>query len=169
MNTKVIAIAAVDKNWAAGYKGQLIINNPDDLKRFSELTSGQTVVMGRKTFESLPHSCPLPNRTNVILTQDTMFNPPNCVVLRSIEKLKEYIDGSNESVIWIIGGEEIWNETLSIIDECQITSHNIESDKADTYFPNLDQLEDWTITSIEGPYSTEDAIDYEYRTYRKVL
>ncbi len=169
MDTKVIAIASVDRNWAAGYRGHLLIDNPDDLRRFSELTKGSTVVMGRKTFESLPQAAPLPHRKNVIMSKDTSFKPNGCIIVNSINELKSYIDTSNDQIIWIIGGEDIWMGTLDLIDECQITSHYCECENADTYFPNLDILDEWNIASIEGPYTTDSGIDYEYRTYRKLL
>ncbi len=168
METKVIAIAAVDENWAAGSKGHLLFDNAKDLKRFSDLTRNHTVVMGRKTLESLPESSPLPNRCNVVMSEDVNFIPHGCTVLHTIDELRHYIDTSNDEVVWIIGGEEIWRSCLPFIDECQITSHYESSENADTFFPNLDQLKEWTIASIDGPHTTEDDIQFEYRTYRKL-
>ncbi len=139
MDTKVIAI----EKWAAGYEGQLLIDNSEDLNRFAELTMGHTIVMGRKTFESLPGNSPLSGRINVILTTDKFYERRGCITLNSIKELEEFIDESDDEIIWIIGGQQVWNETLDMCDECYITSHHTAADKADTYFPNLDDKDAW--------------------------
>ncbi len=168
METKVIAIGAVDENWAAGFEGHLLFDNPEDLNRFADLTMGHTVVMGRKTFESLPNTSPLSGRVNVILTSDEFYDRPGCITLRNMKELEEFICDSDEEIIWIIGGQQIWDEALDLTDECYITSHRAKANQADTYFPNLDILDEWTIASIDGPHTTDEGIDYEYRIYRKL-
>ncbi len=167
MANKLIAIAATDKAWHVGYKGNLLVNNSYDLKRFSDLTSHHIVVMGRKTFESLPGNTALPNRTNVVLSRNKAFNPEGVLILHSMRELEEYISSIHDRKIWIIGGQDVWEETLHMVDECLITYHHILAPQADTSFPNIDEMDDWTITSIEGRLETDEGIEFEYRTYRR--
>ena len=80
-------IAAADKTWAIGRDGKLLCHLPGELKYFKEKTTGKTVVMGRKTLESLPGSKPLPNRRNIVLTKDLSFEKEGCEIVHSVDKL----------------------------------------------------------------------------------
>ncbi len=164
--TKIRAIAAVDYKWAAGNEGCLLFNNSSDLKRFSELTRNHTVVMGRKTLQSLPLSCSLPDRENIILSKNPSWYCDNCKIINSIDDLKNHIHGTNDDLVWIIGGEQIWNQTIDLVNECYITYHYAKAPSSDVYFPNLDKLDNWRLISTDGPYKTQDNIDFEYRIYK---
>ena len=85
-------IAAVDKNWAIGYKNQLLDSIPSDMKQFRQKTTGHIVVMGRKTLESFPGGLPLKNRRNIVLTSNRNYQVKDAVIVHSEEELKEYMD-----------------------------------------------------------------------------
>lgn len=133
-------IVAVDKNFGIGYKNHLLFKISKDLKRFKGLTTGHFVVMGRKTFESLPN--PLPNRTNVILTRNSNYtvDDPSVLVVTDIQKMiRHYLDtGKQDKDLWVIGGAEIYKEFLPYVDRVYLTYVDKEVEKVDTYFPFAD-------------------------------
>lgn len=150
-------IVAYDKNMAIGKDNQLCWRQSDDLKRFKELTTGKTVVMGRKTFESIGK--PLPNRRNIVITrQDIKIE--GVEVVNSIEEIKN-IDGD----IFIIGGGEIYKISLILADVILATEINCEID-ADTWFPEIEST--WKKQSSEN-YSADEKneFDYNFVTYIK--
>ncbi len=150
-------IVAYDKNMAIGKDNQLCWRQSDDLKRFKELTTGKTVVMGRKTFESIGK--PLPNRRNIVITrQDIKIE--GVEVINSIEEIKN-IDGD----IFIIGGGEIYKISLILADVILATEINCEID-ADTWFPEIELT--WKKQSSEN-YSADEKneFDYNFVTYIK--
>ena len=128
-------IVAKSKNNVIGNKGKLPWNISEDLKRFKELTTDNVVIMGRKTYESLPDkSKPLPNRINIIISRDENYTAPNCLVFNDIKTAIRKA-GTNKEV-FIIGGGEIYKEGLNYADKLYITE--VENDVVgDTYFPEL--------------------------------
>lgn len=121
------AIVATGRNREIGKDNQLLWHIPDDLKRFKKLTSGQTVIMGRKTFESIGK--PLPNRRNVILSRNTT-QIDDCLVYNNIEDVLELFPEA-----WVIGGSEIYKILLNHIDEIYLTLVYDEFPDADAFFP----------------------------------
>lgn len=97
-------IACIDNNWGIGYNNNLLFHIPDDLKRFKEITNNKVVVMGRKTFESLPNVKPLPNRINIVITKDKKYRPNSVVVINSFEELLLHLKIYKQENIFIIGG-----------------------------------------------------------------
>jgi dihydrofolate reductase len=139
----ITLVVAVSKNGVIGKDNQLIWHIPEDLKRFRKLTTGNVVVMGRKTHESIGKS--LPNRLNVILSNNTKWYKPlgdNCVVCYSIEEVLERFKHRN---LFIIGGGEIYKKFLPYADEIEMTIVNTDFD-GDTYFPEL-EIYNWKETS----------------------
>ncbi len=145
---KISLIAAIGKNRELGYKNQLLWKIPDDLKRFKALTLGHTVVMGRKTFESIGR--PLPNRTNIIITRDQSFSAPGCTIVHSLNgaigvgadiirstEERRIASAPTEAEIFIIGGEQIYEQALPLADKLYLTIIDAES-QADAFFPNYD-------------------------------
>ena len=100
-------IAAVDKNWAIGYKNQLLVSIPSDMKQFRQKTTGHIVVMGRKTLESFPGGLPLKNRRNIVLTSNRNYQVKDAVIVHSEEELKEELKKYDTDEIFVIGGESI--------------------------------------------------------------
>lgn len=126
-------IVAMDKNRGIGYKGDLLTYIPGDLPRFKKITTGHTVIMGRKTFDSLP-SGPLPNRNNIVITRNRELKIDGAKVVNSLDEAIKLCSSDDES--FIIGGGEIYKESLKIADKLYITHIN-KKFEADTYFPEI--------------------------------
>lgn len=139
-------IAAVDSNWAIGNKNKLLISIPADMKMFRQETTGNVVVMGRKTLESFPNGRPLPNRTNIVLTKKLDYEVKDAIVVHSMDELMEELKKYDSESIYIIGGETIYRQLLPYADTCHITKIE-RAYEADAYFPNLDNDEEWEITA----------------------
>lgn len=137
----IILIAAVAENNALGKNNDLLWHLPNDFKRFKEITSGHHIIMGRKTFESFPK--PLPNRTHVIITRQKDFKYEGCIVVQDIEKAIA-VCPTNED-LYIIGGGEIYSQSLHFADQLDITRVHHSFD-ADVYFPEIDP-EIWELSS----------------------
>ena len=158
-------IAAVDRNWAIGKAGRELVNIPEDKKFFREETTGKVIVMGRKTFESLPRAMALAGRTNIVLSENPGFAPKNTIVCRSFEETKEELAKYPTEDIYIIGGGSIYKQFLPLCDTAHITKVDYKYD-ADTYFPNLDQLEDWEMTEVSEEHTCFD-LEYVFSTYER--
>ena len=141
-------IVAMSKNRVIGDSNTLIWHLPEDLKRFRQLTTGNTIVMGRKTYESIGK--PLPNRRSIIITRDPDYSVEGCEVVNSLE---EALLLSN-SDCFIIGGGEIYRQVIDIADRIYLTLINKEFE-GDTSFP---ELKDW----VEISYEDFDNDDFEY-------
>ena len=139
-------IAAVDSDWAIGNKNKLLISIPADMKMFRQETTGNVVVMGRKTLESFPNGRPLPNRINIVLTKKLDYEVKDAIVVHSMDELMEELKKYESESIYIIGGETIYRQLLPYADTCHITKIE-RAYEADAYFPNLDNDEEWEITA----------------------
>lgn len=158
----ITIIAAAAKNNELGKDNKLIWHLSNDLKRFKKLTSGHHIIMGRKTFESFPKA--LPNRTNVVITRDKNYRAENAVIVHSIQEALELAKDDNQP--FIIGGGEIYKQSLSIADRIELTRvhHSFE---ADTFFPELD-LNTWREVSREDCFKDDKHnFDYSFITYEK--
>ena len=159
-------IAAVDKNWAIGNGGRLLVSIPEDQRLFREETMGKVVVMGRKTLESLPGGQPLHGRTTVVLSRDPQFQPKGAVVCRSLEEALEELKKYPSEDIFVAGGQEIYEMFLPYCDVAHITYIDYGYE-ADTQFPNLDESEEWRML-LAGEEQTYFDLCYEFRLYRRV-
>lgn len=158
-------IAAVDNNWAIGFKNSLLVRIPEDQKWFRETTTGKAVIMGRKTLESFPNKAPLKNRTNIVITGDVNYKVDGAIVVHSIEEaIKAAKDFADED-IYVIGGESIYRQMLPYCNVAHITKIDYVY-QADAYFPNLDKEEDWVITETSDERTYFDLI-YEFVKYEK--
>lgn len=157
-------IVAVAKNNVIGKDNKLIWHLPEDLKRFKRLTSNHTIIMGRRTFESLGRV--LPNRKHVILCNDAKMNidDENVEILDDISKLKKYIESDDEN--FVIGGATIYRLLMPFANKMYITHINQEFD-GDVYFPEISE-EEWKIIDREpGLKDEKNPFDYEYVTYER--
>lgn len=156
-------IVAVDNNWAIGCKNQLLARIPGDQRFFREVTTGNVVVLGRKTLETFPQGQPLKNRTNIILSTKPDYQVKDAIVVHSIEELMEELKQYDSESIYIIGGESVYRAMLPYCDTVHVTKidHTYE---ADAYFPNLDEMEEWEITadSEEQTYFDLEYVFYKY-------
>lgn len=139
-------IVAVDENWAIGYHNELLVRIPADQKFFRQETTGKVVVLGRKTLESFPQQRPLPNRTNIIMSTKQDYQVKDAIVVHSIEELLEELKKYNTEDVYIIGGDSIYKQMLPYCDTAHVTKID-HAYTADTYFPNLDEMDEWEITA----------------------
>ena len=159
-------IVAVDKNWAIGNGNKLLVSIPQDMKFFRETTMGKVVVMGRKTLETFPGGQPLKKRTNIVITSDKNYSVKDAIVVHSIEEALEELKKYDDDEIFVIGGESIYRQMLPYCDLAHVTKihHGYE---ADTYFPNLDEMDDWEVTGVSEE-QTYFNLEYEFVRYERV-
>ncbi len=159
-------IVAVDSNWAIGCKNELLVRIPNDQKMFREMTTGKVVVLGRKTLETFPQGIPLPNRKNIILSKSQDYKVKDAIVVHSVEELLEELKQYDSEDVFIIGGESIYKQMLPYCDTAHVTKID-HTYAADTYFPNLDADEDWTITADSDEQTYFD-LAYNFLKYERV-
>lgn len=159
-------IAAVDTNWAIGYKNKLLVSIPDDMKFFRQTTTGKVVVMGRKTLESFPNGQPLKNRVNIVLTSDKNYKVKDAIVVHDLDELHKELEQYNSEDVYVIGGESIYRQLLDECDVAHITKIDYAYD-ADAYFPNLDEKEEWQITEDSDEQTYFD-LEYYFLKYERI-
>ena len=164
----ISAIVAVDENWGIGFNGELLEKIPEDMKYFKDLTIKNIVVMGRKTWDSLP-SQPLPDRLNIVLSR--YYSTPACehTLCMTLENLKYVIDNDDRFLedIFIIGGGQIYKELLPLCDRVYVTKICKDHKNVDTYFPNLDKMPEWEISSCTE-LREYNGLYYSFLTYDRI-
>lgn len=162
MLTIIAAITA--RRGAIGRKGDLIYHISADLKHFKELTTGHTVLMGRRTFLSLPKGA-LPKRRNIVITSDTEWTAPNVETAHSLDEALALTAADSE--IFVIGGVRVYAETLAVADRLCITLIDApEPDDADTFFPPIDPSL-WEITDMSPRFTDPAGIPYTFVTFSR--
>ena len=161
----ISAIVAVDNNWGIGYNGELLEKIPEDMKYFKELTTNNVVVMGRKTWDSLPKK-PLPDRTNIIISNKGNLLLENGAIRLSLDDLLLGITDFEDDV-FVIGGGQIYKELLPYCEKVYLTKIHKSFDNVDTYFPNLDELDDWCFKCSHGVKTYKD-FTYEFMEYDRI-
>jgi dihydrofolate reductase len=154
MNLALIAV--LDQNNGIGKNNQLLCHLPADLRRFKQLTTGHCIIMGRKTFESLPNG-PLPNRKNIIITRDLNYKADGGYIMHTIEEVLAFC--SNEEKVFIIGGEQIYRLFIQVCDILHITKIDHTFD-ADVFFPEFTD-KSWKIIE-KTDYNQDDKNTYTY-------
>ena len=158
-------IVAVDKNWAIGNKGKLLVSIPADHKMFRQETLNKVIVYGRKTLETFPLSQPLDRRTNIILSRNKSLQVKGAAVVHSIEELLEELKQYPTEDIYIIGGDSIYHQLLPYCDTAHVTQVD-HAYEADAYFPDLDQDPEWVITADSDEQTYFD-IPYTFVKYER--
>lgn len=130
----VSIIAAIGKNNELGKNNDLIWHFKEDMKFFKKTTTGHTVIMGRKTFESLPKA--LPNRRNIVISSNPEYNAEGAEVVTSVQKAFDISDGED---VFIIGGGKVYAETIDLCDKLYLTEIDAECSDAETFFPAFDK------------------------------
>lgn len=160
---KLALIAAIANNNAIGFENKLLYWLPNDLKRFKELTTGHTIIMGSNTFRSLPKGA-LPNRRNIVLSRkEKEF--PGCETFSSLKEALANCNGTE--LVYVIGGEMLYRAALPLADILCLTEIDDTPEKADAFFPEFTRS-DWEI--IEQEEHTPDekhAYNYRFVTYLK--
>ena len=156
-------IAAAADNNALGKDNDLVWHLPVDFKRFKKLTSDHCIIMGRKTFESLPGL--LPNRTHIIITRQKEYFCKNCIVASSLEEAIKIAFREDEAP-FIIGGGEIYKQSINIVDVIELTRVHTQVE-ADTFFPEIDESK-WNLVG-EKFYAKDSKhqYDFSFLTYRR--
>ena len=158
-------IAAADKNWGIGRKGKLLAHLSGDLKYFKEKTLGRAVVMGRKTLESLPGGKPLPGRANIVLTTNPDYKKEGCIIVRSMEELREKCAEFPADEVMIIGGATLYNRLMEECDSLFITKI-YEEFEADAFIKNADKLPDYKVV-WQSDMQEEHGIRYQFFEYKR--
>ena len=159
-------IVAVDKNWAIGKDNKLLVSIPADMKMFRQETTGKVVVMGRKTLESFPNGLPLKNRTNIVLTGNKDYNVKDAIIVHTVEELLEEIKKYPSEEVYCIGGDSVYKQLLPYCDTAHVTKIDFAYE-ADSYFPNLDEKEEWEITA-DSEEQTYFDLEYSFMKYERI-
>jgi len=157
-------IVVVDKNWAIGRDNDLIYSVPKDMEFFRNTTMGNVVVMGGNTFRSLPPGG-LKGRTNIVLSRSGNINDDNVIVCSTLPALFEELKNYSKGSIFICGGEDIYRTMLDYCDTAYITKIDAETDGADNFFPNLDELDNWEVSTVSDEYITNG---YKIKFYKYI-
>lgn len=155
-------IAAVDRRMGIGHENKLLFWLPNDLKRFKTLTTGHTIIMGRKTFESLPKGA-LPNRRNIVLSARPETRCPGAEVFSSLEEALGHC--APDEQVYIIGGASVYRQALPLADMLCLTEIDAEAPQADAYFPKVDP-ETWQEKSRDShPVDEKHPCPYAFVDY----
>ena len=160
---KIAIIVAIAEGNAIGKDQELLCHMPADLKRFKALTTGHTIIMGRKTVESLPHA--LPNRRNMVLSSQPNANFPGCEVCASLPEALALCAGEEE--VFIIGGGQVYQQALALSDSLYITRIHHAFPDATTFFPELDAAQWEEIEREAHPADEKNPYPYTYVNYRR--
>lgn len=155
-------IVAIAENYAIGKKGDLLCHMPTDLKHFKEITSGKTVMMGERTFFSLPKH-PLPNRRNIVLTDVAGKTFEGAEAVYSIDEMVKCIQGEEEA--FVLGGGMVYRQMMPLADKLYITHIHHSWEDADTFFPEIKESE-WKLLNAERHFADEkNPYNYTFATY----
>jgi len=160
------AIAVVDDNWSLGIDGKLLVHLPGDLRYFKEKTLGKTIIIGRRTFESM--SCKLlPGRETVILSKNIDCKP-GCLVFHSVEEVLDYVKSKPEDEVFIAGGENIYRAFFPYYKKIFIT-RLYATFTADRFFPNVGEMQSSFMVSNESELMEENGIQYRFIEYMRKI
>lgn len=161
----MIAVAAVDRNWAIGNKGSLLVHISEDMKNFRKITAGKTVIYGRKTLETFPGGKPLPKRENIILSRNPDYTVENATVVHSIEELLAQMPENTDDMV-VIGGGMIYHALLPYCDTAVITKLEAEFE-ADAWFDDLDADPAWECAE-RGEDRECDGLVFHFDRYERI-
>ena len=156
------AIVAVSQSWGIGKGGDLLFRLPSDLRRFKAMTTGHTVIMGRKTLDSLPGGKGLPHRRNLVLSRQSDFAPDRTEVIHSVEDILK----TAEDDAFVIGGQQVYEQLLPYCARVYVTKV-LSDPEADAFFPDLDKLPEWKVAST-GEMLTENGLSFQYVEYIRI-
>ncbi|HEX8515577.1 MAG TPA: dihydrofolate reductase [Bacteroidia bacterium] len=162
-------IVAVGENNVIGKDNKLIWHLPADMKFFKEKTTGHCIITGRKNYESIPEKFrPLPNRTNIIITRQDDYKAPGAIVVNSVDAALERAKATGDEEIFIIGGAEIFRQSLHFTDRIYLTViyHFFEGD---VFFPEIDMKEWKEISRVKGPEDEKNKYPHDYIILEKIV
>lgn len=147
-------IVAADEGCAIGRNKDLLYSLPEDMKYFRRKTCGKTVIMGQKTFESLPGMRPLPNRVNIVLSDNPAFCPEGVRVVRSFGEMFDAVSEYAPDDVMLIGGGSLYNALAKYCTRAYVTWIDAKTPDADTFIPDFRTLEGWSLESISDTVET---------------
>ncbi|MDD3165747.1 MAG: dihydrofolate reductase [Oscillospiraceae bacterium] len=156
-------IVNVTEDWGIGCEGKLLVSVSADLKRFRQLTTGKTVILGRKTLATFPGGRPLKNRTNLVLTHDPDFAAEGAVAAHNLQELLTIASQQPAQSVCVIGGESVYRALLPYCRTAQVTK-TLGRYPADAFFPNLDALANWHVTA-QSETMEENGVRFCYVDY----
>ncbi|MBC8051722.1 MAG: dihydrofolate reductase [Sphingobacteriaceae bacterium] len=156
------AVVVIDQNWGMGKNNQLLVHFPADLKRFKNITTGHSIIMGRKTFDSMGRA--LPNRRNIVITRQSGLSLPSAETTNSLESALSMCNQEEE--VFIIGGAEIFKQSLSALNYIYLTKIN-QSFEADTFFPEISSDEWIEIEREDFEPDEKTPFSYTFLTYKR--
>ena len=159
---EIIIIASAGENNELGREGDLCWHIREDLRHFKELTMGGAVVMGRKTWESLPRR-PLPGRLNIVVSRSPEFQPEGALKAASIE---DAVRAAGELNVYIIGGESVYRQALPAATAIELTRILASDPHADKYFPEIPAGE-WHLAGVPEEHISEDGIRFRFERYER--
>jgi len=159
-------IVAVDSNWSIGFQNKLLVSIPADMRYFREKTMNKVVIMGRNTLESFQGGQPLKNRINIVITSKEDYKVKEGIVVHCIEEALEVAEQYFSDDIYVIGGASIYKQMLPYCDRAYITKIDYKY-MADTYFPNLDVMDDWVLAE-ESEEQTYYDLTYTFCRYDRI-
>ena len=160
-------IAAIGKNNELGKGNTLLWPMPADMKHFKDTTSGHTVIMGRKTFESIGR--PLPNRKNIVITRDKNYKKESAEIAHSLEEAINLVKDSPSQEVFIIGGAEIYKQSIILADRLYITHIDDTRNDADAFFPEIIPIVWNEISHEEHKKDNKNPFDYTFSIYEKFI
>ncbi|PHI18090.1 diacylglycerol kinase [Lewinellaceae bacterium SD302] len=158
----ITAIVATDRKGTIGKAGEIPWYLPADFKFFKRTTMGHPIIMGRKTFESIGR--PLPKRTNIVLTRDAFFTSSGIVVAHSLEEALAHEACREAEEVFIIGGGEIYRQSMPLLDRVYLTTVDTEIEKGDAFFPELD-VDEWKAVWLEK-HEADEKNEFSFRFSR---
>lgn len=156
-------IVNVTPDWGIGRENHLLVTISDDLKRFRALTTGKTVILGRKTLETFPGGRPLKNRQNIILTREPAFTAEPATIVHSEQELFSLLRTLDRGSVAVIGGASVYALLLDYCDCARVTKTYAHT-PADRFFPNLDEKENWKLAAA-SEMQEENGLQFQYLDY----
>ena len=156
-------IVAVTNDYAIGKNNDLLFHLPTDLKYFKQTTLNKVVVMGDKTYFSLPKR-PLPNRTNIVLSNNPSFNDENVIIVRNLDELFTELAKYNTDDVFVTGGASVYNLLMDYCSTAYITKIN-KIVPADTFIKNIEQMPNWKLVQ-EGEKIVENGLEFRFNIFK---
>lgn len=166
----LFAIVAACDDWGIGRAGDMVVRNRADMRHFVALTTGHTVLLGRRTLESFPGGRPLKNRRNIVLTRDASFSREGVETARSLKEALAL--AAHDDEVWVVGGGQVYREAVPLCSKAVVTRNRCMR-AADTFFPNLDEDPSWRVVSRvaaddeDQPLVTAEGVPFEFVTYEQ--
>ena len=162
MSQVISAVVVVDANNGIGKENKLLVHFPADLKRFKSITTGHSIVMGRKTFDSMGRA--LPNRRNILISRQSNLTAEGAEIASSLQEALDFC--RDEKEVFIIGGAEIFRQAFDIIDRIYLTRIHKSFD-ADTFFPEINDMDWQEAERTDFKPDEKTPFSYSFVTYQK--